>query len=137
MPVLVPQRVAEISLSKDPKADILKTVKNHLPRKIFGNWVLLGTYIRPEKTAGGIIRPGMNIEEDVWQGKVGLVLKWGIKAYVSDQNYTFDEEDKAQVGEWVTYMVGDAKHATINGYPCRLVRDFNILTSIDNPDSFF
>jgi co-chaperonin GroES (HSP10) len=93
--------------------------------------------MRPEKTKGGIIRPDANKEEDVWQGKVGLVLKWGTAAFQDDAEYHFADADKVQVGEWAVYNVVDARSLMVNGFPCRLLRDASIMMKVDDPNSIF
>src|SRR5690349_20623301 len=127
MSVIVPHgAVASISKAEDPKQAILDKLGSSLDGvEVLSNMVLVGTYIRPEKTKGGVYRPDMNIQEDVWQGKVGLVLKLGRNAYVDGDGYSFFGE-RVEVGEWCVYKVGDAWSLNINGLPCRLVRDSNI-----------
>lgn len=91
----------------DPKETLIskysETVKD-IP--IYGASVLVAIYRRPEKTKGGIIRPESNLDEDVYQGKVGLVLKVG--------PYPADEEDMKffngklpEVGDWVVFRASD------------------------------
>lgn len=53
--------------------------------QLLRNRVLVATYIRPEKTSGGIIRPDATREEDKWQGKAGLVLAVGPSAFDFDE----------------------------------------------------
>ena len=47
--------------------------------------MLCAIYIAPEKTAGGIIRPQSNIDEDIHQGKVGLIVGVGPLAFQSQR----------------------------------------------------
>lgn len=96
------------------------------------NMVLLASYVRPNVTRGGIIRPGQNVEEDIWQGKVGLVLKHGPNAFQDDDTMSF-EGQKAELDEWVVFKVGDAWQLTINDWPCRLVRDSAIRMKTADP----
>lgn len=138
MAVVVPHRAIEkVASASDPRQAILDAVGDLSGVKIAGDSVLIGTYIRPQKTAGGIIRPDINVQEDVWQGKVGLVLKWGNTAYQDTPEYVFHDADKVSPGEWGIYKVGDAWSLNINGYPCRLVRDVNIRMQIDDPQIVF
>lgn len=135
MSVVMPHRAIEkISTAKDPKQAILESVGDLSGVDIMSNEILVGVYIRPEKTSGGIIRPTTNVAEDVWQGKVGLVLKWGTKAYENDTEYQFDEDDKIKPGEWGVFMVGDARSLNINNYPCRLIRDYNLRMRVKDPN---
>lgn len=135
MSVIIPHRAVEaISLAKDPKTAIPKQIGNLDGIEVIGDMVLVGIYIRPEKTAGGIIRPDINKQEDVWQGKVGLVLKWGPDAFINPETgerYT----QTVDVGEWCVFKVGDGWGLHINDYPCRLVRDTAIRMKIQDPTS--
>lgn len=125
-----------ISNSKDPKKDILKIVGDISGVNVKWNMILVATYIRPSKTAGGIIRPEMNVAEDEWQGKVGLVLKLGPMAYQDDEETQFNGES-VSVGEWAVYKVGDAWSVNINGYPCRIIRDSSIKMTVSDPGIVF
>src|SRR5271155_3319779 len=119
------QAVSEIAQIHDlvaKKMAIAKKVGDLSGISIMFNMVLLAAYIRPEKSKGGIIRPGSNVEEDVWQGKVGLVLKLGPDSFRDDADMSFNGQ-RASIGEWVVFKVGDAWQLTINDWPCRLVRD--------------
>lgn len=125
-----------IASSKDPKKDILKIIGDLSGVKVKWNRVLVATYIRPEKTAGGIIRPNINVAEDEWQGKVGLVLKLGPMAYIDDDETQFNGESVAP-GEWAVYKVGNAWSVNVNGYPCRMIRDSSIEMTVEDPGIVF
>lgn len=127
--------VEEISKIQDLEtktAAIKKKVGDLSGISVMFNMVLLAAYVRPEKSKGGIIRPGENVEEDVWQGKVGLVMKHGPDAFMDDTDMSFHGQ-KAQLNEWVVFKVGDAWQLTINDWPCRLVRDSSIRMKTKDP----
>lgn len=135
MSIIVPARsIDTLSKASDPKAAILDIVGPALPKiDILYNQILVATYIRPEKTGGGIIRPSQNVAEDQWQGKVGLVLKIGKLAF---QDPDFDGE-RVDVGDWVGYKVGDAWEVLVNGkqaLTCRVIRDSSIRFKVTDPD---
>lgn len=137
MALAASSRVVElISNSKDPKSDIFRLVGDLKGIHVKWNMVLVATYIRPSKTAGGIIRPDTNVAEDEWQGKVGLVLKLGSMAYQDDDENSFQGE-RVNVGEWGVYKIGDAWSLNVNGYPCRLIRDSAIRMVVDDPALIF
>jgi co-chaperonin GroES (HSP10) len=125
-----------MSKSKDPRADILKVVGDLKGVRPKWNNVLVATYIRPAMTAGGIIRPDSNVAEDEWQGKVGLVLKMGPMAYRDDEDTQFNGED-VKVGEWAVYLPGDGRNVSVNGYPCRWIKDSSIKMVVDDPSIIF
>ena len=137
MSVVVPHRAIEaVSESKDPKKAIMDWIGDLSGVHMMADTVLIGTFIRPKKTAGGIIRPDVNVQEDVWQGKAGLVLKCGPDAFKDTPDYSFNGET-VSVGEWVVYKVGDAWSLNIKGYPCRLIRDVSIKLKVDDPSIVF
>lgn len=140
MAVVVPARAIEaVSMASDPRKAIKDQVGDLSGVHLMADMVLLGTYIRPQKTAGGIIRPDANVQEDVWQGKVGLVLKLGPDAFEDTPDYTFNFGDsgKPKVGDWVVFKVGDAWGLTMKGFPCRYIRDVGIKMKIDDPSVIF
>ena len=134
MSVVIPHRAVEaVSVAADPRKAILGLIGNIDDIEVIGDMVLVGIYIRPEKTAGGIIRPTSNKQEDVWQGKVGLVLKHGPDAFTdpdTGQKYT----QRTEVGDWCVFKVGDGWSLNIKEYPCRLVRDVSIKMKVKDPN---
>lgn len=137
MAVVVPHRAVEaISKSSDPKKTIMDLAGDLSGIEIMGDRVLVGIFMRPEKTAGGIIRPEVNKQEDVWQGKVGLVLKLGPNAFVDPGDGT-KYDQRVEVGDWGVFYVGDAKQLTINNMPCRLVIDTSFVAKVADPNMVF
>ncbi len=135
MSLVLPHRTIQaIANSDDPKTAIIQAIGNLDGIEIFGDMVLLAIYIRPEKTKGGILRPQSNVEEDIWQGKVGLVLKWGPDAFVDPESGNLYDQ-VAQEGDWCVFKVGDAWSMTIQGVACRLVRDVNIRMKVKDPQA--
>ncbi len=137
MAIVSSSRVIQlVSASKNPKLEIIKLIGDLSTVTIKFNMVLLATYFRPEKTAGGIIRPDDNKAEDEWQGKTGLVMKLGPMAYQDDDETQFQGE-RVEVGEWAVYKVGDTWPLNINGYPCRMIRDSSIKMTVKDPNMVF
>jgi hypothetical protein len=134
--ILSAPKIAEISQATNPKLAIMKAAGDLSDVTVGSDLVLLGTYIRPEKTIGGIIRPKENVDEDEHQGKVGLVLKAGPIAYG-------DWEDPAERGimadehAWVMYAIKDALPFQLNGTPCRLIPYDKIRMRIPDPTMVF
>lgn len=135
MPVATARKVIDLSQSKDPAKDLAAAVGDLSGHELFFNQILVATYIRPEKTAGGIYRPQNNVEEDIYQGKVGLVLKKGPSAFNNDEiDY---QGQNVEPGEWIVFRVGDGWSCTINGVACRVVADTSIRMKIKNPEGVF
>lgn len=104
---------------------------------LYGN-VLVAGYIRPEKTAGGIIRPDANITEDRHQGKVGLIIKLGATAFKYDGMTAFAFEGrKPKIGDYVMYNSSETREVGINGVSCRLVDSSLIRMVVPDPDAFY
>lgn len=134
------QVITTLSGFADPnefKAHVLRNIAKGLEDiEVLYNQVLIAIYIRPEKTAGGIWKPQTNTQEDMWQGKVGLVVKLGPNAFEDDENFQFYGQ-KAAVGDWVVFKVGDAWSVQVGGFPCRLVSDSNIRMKTNDPQLIF
>lgn len=144
-----------LSRSEDQRHDILEAVSAHVRRisPIYGNDVLTATYIEPEMTSGGIILPEQRTGESVYQGKVGLVLAFGVDAFKYRDGYSFfakmkDETDidytdrclslTPKIGDWVFYRpIGNLWKCTINGFACQFVRDSEIKGRVDSPEIIF
>lgn len=102
--------------------------------EVFGDDVVVAPYVRPTKTRGGIITPGDASREDIWQSKVGLIVKVGPEAFPERMLPRWNGRAPA-VGDWVYHDVKAAFQAhmkgagakkaptrTWEGWPVRLVR---------------
>ena len=137
MPISAPHRsINIIAQASDPKKAIIDTVGDLSGVEVIGNMVLVGCYIRPEKTAGGIFLTDSTKEEDVWQGKCGLVLKLGPRAYKDDDDYQFHNE-RFDVGDWGVFKIGDSWQLLINKVACRLMRDSSLRMKVKDPSIIF
>jgi co-chaperonin GroES (HSP10) len=93
--------VERFSRSDDQKAEMINSVGDLSKIALLNNKVLVGIYIEPEKTKGGIILSA-NVVKVVWQGTVGLVLKKGNTAFKDEpETGTFFHGQDVQVGDWV------------------------------------
>lgn len=131
MTVSTAKKVIEISQAKNPKLALINAVGDLTNESVLWDLVLVATYIRPEKTAGGIIRPDSNVKEDEFQGKVGLVLKMGPLATETEGPAAYD------VGDWVSYSIKDGIAVTVRDTPCRLIPYERVRMKISSPDVVF
>lgn len=136
MVVLSAPKIEQISQSKNPRQAIIDAVGDLSRLHVCADLVLLGTFIRNERTAGGIIRPKENVQEDEHQGKVGLVLKTGPLAY-GDWEEPDARGESARYGKWVVYYTMDARQLQINGTPCRMIPYEKIRMVIPDPNMVF
>lgn len=125
----------------DPKKTILEEVGDISLFELYNVQVLVGVYQRPEKTKGGIILTQNYRDEDNYQGKVGLILKIGPKAFDETAVEWFDGK-KLAVGDWVVFRPSDGWACTITGAGskegkgklCRIINDTLIKARIPHPD---
>lgn len=105
-------------------------------KHVMGNQVLVVTFIRPNQkqlAGGGTIHfADKTLEEDKYQGKVGLVVQVGPIAFQDDKEYTFNGQS-AGVGDWVVYRISDGMPLAIRGVHCRLIRDSEVKMVISEP----
>lgn len=134
MAVVVPKLTIKLAESTDYKKDLLGKIGDLSGIEVFHNMILVGAYIRPNITKGGIYLAEKTVEEDLWQGKVGLVLKKGPNAFVDDEVTNFHGQN-VEPGDWVMYSVHDAFQFDIRGVPVRLVSDRRIKMRLADPES--
>lgn len=126
MPLVSAAKTQEISQAADPKQAILAAVGDISKEMVLWDLILVGTFIRPEKTTGGIIRPMENVQEDIYQSKVGLVLKKGPES-----------GEDVRLGDWIVYSIKDGWAITLNGCACRLVPYDRVRMVLSSPDVVF
>jgi co-chaperonin GroES (HSP10) len=117
----------------DPKKEILDAVGDIKEVEIFNNQILVGIYIRPQMTASGILLTDKTVDEDKYQGKVGLVLKMGPEAFVDESGKWF-KNMKIKVGDWVVFRPSDGWSVSINGKSCRILDDVAVRGRVQSPD---
>lgn len=119
--------------SGDPAKELLDKVGDISNLSIFGPKVLVAIYIRPLQSAGGILMPEKSRDEDIYQGKVGLVIKKGPLAF-TDINY-FTES--VEVGDWVWFRASNGIAMKFNGVDCRYLEDVRVEGKINQPDAIW
>lgn len=123
-------------MASDAREGVLKAVGDLSGYEVMFNQILVGTYVRPERTAGGLYLTQQTLKEDEYQGKVGLVLKMGPTAFKDTDTLDFAGQ-KVSVGDWIVYRTGDAWQMNVNGTACRMLVDRNIRMKITNPEGIF
>lgn len=129
---------------RDPKQDILDRIGEIPKDAVQFSKILVALYVRPmadegkeAKTAGGIIIPGERVEkeqqEDIYQGKVGLIVAMGPLAYVDDEDNKFHGIAN-KVGDWVWFRPADGWQCQVNGVLCRLFSEARIIGRLPHPD---
>jgi co-chaperonin GroES (HSP10) len=136
MSVVSARKTQQLSMATDPKAALFEAVGDLDGYDIFHNQILIAIFVRPEKTVGGIIRPGNNVVEDEYQGKVGLVVKKGPSAFVDSDDEDFQGQNVA-VGDWVVFRTGDGWQLNIRDTACRILTDRTVRMRVKNPGDIF
>lgn len=141
MPAIAPSKLLQMSRSDDPKAAIWKALAGAVDKiSVMRNQVLVGTFIESERTAGGIIKPNKSLQESLYQGITGLVLKIGPKAFTNDARtgIFWDAEDGSgaetvKLDDWVLFRFSSAWEFHLNGVSVRLVDDVDIRAVVESP----
>lgn len=131
--------------------------------QLLRNRVLVASFIRPEKTSGGIIRPDAVREEDKWQGKAGLILAVGPSAFefpeivddidqvrqengcVTRENISiikYERHNLPRIGDWVFFRGSDTWDSGLQVAPgvgahCRFIFDDCIIGRIEDPSTIW
>jgi Chaperonin 10 Kd subunit len=123
---------------EDPRDVIWNSCGDDLGRvEPFNQQVLIATYIRPAtRTASGLEIAEEAVDEDRYQGKVGMVLKKGPRAFVDDGPVKFYDQN-VEPGDWVVYRASDGLKGMIGSREVRFIADVYIRGKIDHPDAWF
>lgn len=123
----------EMDHDVDPAKKLLDDLGDVSNVEMFNNNVLVAVYIRPEKTKSGIYISSKTIDEDRYQGKVGLLVKTGPKAFSVESDEWF-KDVSVKVGDWLTFRSSDGWSLNVNGVLCRVMPDVQVKGRIDRPD---
>ena len=99
--------------------------------------VLVITWVSRRITAGGIIRTELSVDEDRWQGTVGLVAKIGENAFTLGQWGLPYNGTKPKVGDYVTFVPSSITETSINGVSCKYVPASLIKAIIPDPQRIY
>ena len=122
MPLIASSKIVELARAEDPKQALIEAV-DVSKIGVWGENLLVATYIRPERTKGGIIRPESIVREDEFQGNIGLVLKIGDGL----------EEAEDLLHKWVRFGYNDGLRWRYNDVPVRDISIDRIRGTIDDP----
>jgi hypothetical protein len=133
-------RALQMEHDVDPRQEIFERVGGNADGlELYGRNILTGIYIRPEKTKGGIHLSDSSRDEDIYQGKVQLVLAVGPDAFAPrvEHGQIVQEWDPALVpkpGDWVLIRVGDSFPFVLGDQQCRIIEDRNVKMKLLRPD---
>lgn len=127
---------------RDPKEALLERVGIVPPEVTQFSRILVAIYQPPiaRMTAGGIHIPDamsdQDMEEYLWQGKVGLIVSAGPQAYEDDEATKF-HGTKNSVGDWVWFRPSDGMACEVNNVFCRILYERDIIGRLPHPDSIW
>jgi co-chaperonin GroES (HSP10) len=124
----------------DQKETVFKDLGDLSGIRVALNQILLAIYKAPDITQGLVILPAKVKDEDVYQGVAALVVKMGPHCYeqTANMDFTWQEEDKCQVGDWVMFRRGEGFRVNVNGRECILMlSERGIKLMLDRPDRVY
>lgn len=100
--------------------------------------ILVAIYQPPEIDRVGSILVTQKIKkedlnENLWQGKVGLIVAKGPQAYVDDEATKFHGTCN-EVGDWVWFQPSHGVGCNVNEVFCRILNERDIIGTIPHPD---
>lgn len=117
----------------DPKKDILDRLGDLSGIELFNNQILCAVYVRPNKTKSGIYLSDKTVDEDRFQGKVGLLVSAGPEAFNDTSGQWFNDVN-FNVHDWLVFRPSDGWSITVNGVLCRIMSDTQVKARISSPD---
>ena len=117
----------------DPKQTLLKELGDLSNIEVFNNQLLLAIYVRPKKTKSGIMLTDQTTGEDLYQSKVGLIVKVGPTAF-DDPSGKWFRGIGLNLHDWVVFRPSDSWSINVHGVPCRIIDDIFIRGKIEAPD---
>lgn len=118
----------------DPKQKLLSDLGDLSNIEIFNNQILVAVYIRPHKTKSGIYLSDKTVDEDRYQGKVGLLVGMGPAAFQDDSGQWFNNASFS-LHDWLVFRPSDGWSINVNGVLCRMLSDTQIKMRIPTPDA--
>src|ERR1700679_1608399 len=119
----------------DPKK-VLQREVGKLDCEVFHSQVLIAHYIRPAKSKGGVWFSDNTVQEDRWQGNIGLVLAVGPGAF-KDCGVAEFHGKKVVAGDWVMFSAADGLAFFYKQVPCRLFQATRILMKVTEPEFYY
>jgi hypothetical protein len=121
---------------RDPADVVREAIGDFSGLELYDYQILIGSYIRPERTEAGLIQTDTSLDEDKWQGKVGLILDIGPKAQEALEIAAdrFPHKRIPKIGDWVFFKTHDGFLLTVNGHECRVLEEKHLRGRVAHPD---
>lgn len=142
--------IYNVQHDEDPKEKLYRKAGNLDHFEIYNRQILVGIYVRSEKSKSGLILTTRTRDEDKYQSKVGLILKAGPSAF-DDPSGVWFTKGAPKVGDWVVFRASDGWAITLpihcgpaddtdvdgKGFICRLMDDDAVRMRIPHPDCVY
>jgi hypothetical protein len=124
----------------DPKEVVWRALESaHEKIEFVGPWGssrLLVAMAPVATKRGSLYMTDKHKNEGRFQGKVGLVLAMGERAFKWEGPYEFDGL-KPAVNDWVVFRPADSWETGVNGVLCRWVPDAVVIARVQTPEDVY
>lgn len=126
-------------MSDTAKDDLLASLGDLSGIDVWDNNVLVGIYMRPKISKGGIHFTDTARADDRWQSKVGLIVKMGPSAFVDADGKWFNGSD-IKLHDWIMFRASDGwdfDYRPSGGtakVECRLLLDTSVKAKLASPE---
>ena len=105
--------------------------------KVMHCQVLVAVYAGRSTHAGtSILKADRALQEQQYQGCVGLVVAMGPGAYLDGPGAQFHGV-QPRVGDWILFRPSDGMQTSIRSVPCRIFDDVNIKMVVADPEDYY
>ena len=147
--------VYEVHHDEDPAAKLFRKAGDLKGYEVFNTHVLLGVYVRPEKTKSGLYTTTKFRDDDKYQAKTCMILKMGPRAFKDGKGVWFEDENgepiKFAVGDWLVLRANDGWTLTLpiaqgpaddtdidgKGFACRMIEDTYVRMRVSHADAVY
>lgn len=116
-------------------AKLAMLIGGELPFLVQPHEVMVALWEGDEKSSGGVIIPDKVKDENIYQGKTGLVVSLGEHAFEDDEDHSWPVKPKE--GDWVMFRGADGFPFALggrNGQHCRLLHESKVRMIVNSPD---
>lgn len=108
---------------------------DELPLLVQPHEVMVALWEGDERSKGGVIIPDQTKDENIYQGKTGLIISLGAAAFEDDDEHRWPV--KPQEGDWVMFRGADGFPFVLGGREgqhCRLLHESKVRMVVNSPD---
>lgn len=139
--MVAPKHLVELSDHVGPddfKKRLHRLIDKHLTGfRTAGSDLLVATYLPPAKTGGGILIPQKSQQENIFQGKIGLVLQLGPLAFKRDRYNCPWDGLTVKADDWIVFRFADAWDMYLGGVSVWMVDHESVRAVIADPTSIY